>query len=300
MNLPNSDSVIKRFTYDWLIRFFELHPVKYDWGGHRHSITARKEGGRLEISKYHPVSPLFERLSELYMPHVYEWRPNIVVKVKKSFELTPKKVIILRESGYFDGDDANPFLKYGVYFDKNIFTIKDQYFEHAELLSLVSHINCNWLTIKDITTDRKVYLTEVCCFFKNLTTLVLDADSIIVENNFPEVFAKNDLSLCRAHFYNLTVSEEPVVEFLKNNISKKQKSSQQNFVFHFKPEGRNKISMNKLAVALHDTCWNAGFDPDGYDVALDITNQCSKVAVDLFSKVVGKGPFAMEYTFHVT
>uniref|UniRef100_A0A7E4VT94 Uncharacterized protein n=1 Tax=Panagrellus redivivus TaxID=6233 RepID=A0A7E4VT94_PANRE len=125
----------------------------------------------------------------------------------------------------------------------------------------------------------------------------LDTKSIIVENNFPEVFAENNVHLRRARFYNLSVAEKSVIKFLKKNIIKKKKSNYQGFIFHFNPEWLQRISMSRLAVALHNTCCNAGFNPDNCDRASKAKNNCDVVEVNLTSKVTQFKK--SEFTFNV-
>uniref|UniRef100_A0A7E4UY25 F-box domain-containing protein n=1 Tax=Panagrellus redivivus TaxID=6233 RepID=A0A7E4UY25_PANRE len=58
------DNAIKRFTYDWLIRFAELHPFEVPeslWGINSYRQT----------SKYSAISPCFTTVISRHMPYVY-------------------------------------------------------------------------------------------------------------------------------------------------------------------------------------------------------------------------------------
>uniref|UniRef100_A0A7E4ZV76 Hemicentin-1 n=1 Tax=Panagrellus redivivus TaxID=6233 RepID=A0A7E4ZV76_PANRE len=68
MSLHSNDSAIKRFTYDWLIRFAELHPFLLNdspYGEVRLGVF------KSHRSKYAAISPLFTTVIVRYMPYLF-------------------------------------------------------------------------------------------------------------------------------------------------------------------------------------------------------------------------------------
>uniref|UniRef100_A0A7E4ZQS4 BTB domain-containing protein n=1 Tax=Panagrellus redivivus TaxID=6233 RepID=A0A7E4ZQS4_PANRE len=75
MSLDSNKTVIKRFTYDWLIRFAELHPFEIrGYFSQPYCPTGLYNPHR---SKYAAISPLFTTLITKNMPYlVYEYELN--------------------------------------------------------------------------------------------------------------------------------------------------------------------------------------------------------------------------------
>uniref|UniRef100_A0A7E5A0L6 F-box domain-containing protein n=1 Tax=Panagrellus redivivus TaxID=6233 RepID=A0A7E5A0L6_PANRE len=67
MSLASNNTVIERFTYDWLIRFAELHPFKFP---DKDFFTNMQFTPTVLSSNYSSVSPLFTKLINQYMPYV--------------------------------------------------------------------------------------------------------------------------------------------------------------------------------------------------------------------------------------
>uniref|UniRef100_A0A7E4UN36 Transposase n=1 Tax=Panagrellus redivivus TaxID=6233 RepID=A0A7E4UN36_PANRE len=63
MSIDFKDNVIKRFTYDWLIRFAELDPFEAPKKFHIKDYYHK-------TSKYSAISPRFTTLISRYMPDV--------------------------------------------------------------------------------------------------------------------------------------------------------------------------------------------------------------------------------------
>uniref|UniRef100_A0A7E4ZY73 F-box domain-containing protein n=1 Tax=Panagrellus redivivus TaxID=6233 RepID=A0A7E4ZY73_PANRE len=65
------DSVLKRFTYDWLIRFAELHPFEiYDYNANGYDWLPSGPRNPLH-SKYAAISPRFTTIITRYMPYIF-------------------------------------------------------------------------------------------------------------------------------------------------------------------------------------------------------------------------------------
>uniref|UniRef100_A0A7E4VC75 Calponin-homology (CH) domain-containing protein n=1 Tax=Panagrellus redivivus TaxID=6233 RepID=A0A7E4VC75_PANRE len=78
MSLDSNDSAIKRFTYDWLIRFAELHPFLL-----QDSFDSRFQGLLLpNRSKYSCISPLLASVIARYMPSLF-YDNKLLIKDRK-------------------------------------------------------------------------------------------------------------------------------------------------------------------------------------------------------------------------
>uniref|UniRef100_A0A7E4ZV04 Uncharacterized protein n=1 Tax=Panagrellus redivivus TaxID=6233 RepID=A0A7E4ZV04_PANRE len=87
MSLNSNGSAVTRFTYDWLIRFAELHPFKLTEYFHKTELETANEKDNTQLpdnvedfpkgaydprrSKYAAVSPLFTNLVTRYMPYLH-------------------------------------------------------------------------------------------------------------------------------------------------------------------------------------------------------------------------------------
>uniref|UniRef100_A0A7E4UY75 Anoctamin n=1 Tax=Panagrellus redivivus TaxID=6233 RepID=A0A7E4UY75_PANRE len=77
MSLNSNVSAVNRFTYDWLIRFIELHPLKmeeyFNVEYRKHWVTVNHNELRPDdyLSKYVAISPMFTNLINRYMPYAF-------------------------------------------------------------------------------------------------------------------------------------------------------------------------------------------------------------------------------------
>uniref|UniRef100_A0A7E4VM67 F-box domain-containing protein n=1 Tax=Panagrellus redivivus TaxID=6233 RepID=A0A7E4VM67_PANRE len=79
--LSSNSNAIKRFTYDWLIRFAELHPVEVP--DYNNFMDQFLDGPYSPLcSKYAAISPVFTTLITQHMPYMFHKHLTEIVKGK--------------------------------------------------------------------------------------------------------------------------------------------------------------------------------------------------------------------------
>uniref|UniRef100_A0A7E4VGF0 HORMA domain-containing protein n=1 Tax=Panagrellus redivivus TaxID=6233 RepID=A0A7E4VGF0_PANRE len=79
MSFASNNTVIKRVTYDWLIRFAELHPIESnDYDDPDYDYLPEGLYDPLE-SKYVAISSFFTTIITRYIPYIFQMQ-NVTIK----------------------------------------------------------------------------------------------------------------------------------------------------------------------------------------------------------------------------
>uniref|UniRef100_A0A7E4V0V5 FTH domain-containing protein n=1 Tax=Panagrellus redivivus TaxID=6233 RepID=A0A7E4V0V5_PANRE len=243
MSFNSNDSAVKRFTYDWLIRFAELHPFKTDeyfnYEKQNQWITINTNERRPEDypSKYAALSPMFSTLITRHMPHsfysdvanleinngkiqIYDYRgrlQQLTLPSHKTFKLIFCGWCYFTRltSGMINWFKANGVFFYGnelyVGYDFEL-KISECYITFDELTYLLKF--CNFDTALKIraTLTEAVEFAQICPLLAHCKNIRLAITNLTCTDNI--VAALRDNQICPDVFEiaELDVSDKAVLE----------------------------------------------------------------------------------------
>uniref|UniRef100_A0A7E4WAW9 Uncharacterized protein n=1 Tax=Panagrellus redivivus TaxID=6233 RepID=A0A7E4WAW9_PANRE len=194
--MGNHNSVIKRFTHDWLIRFIELHPFETVFDTHMDS-TARFGP---EQSTFNKISPYFSNLLQRYMPDAIT---DAVFKQKKLFikldivdddaikevplSSSNKKAVVIIRSVDFDESIAGTLTNY---YQKRVFWMYEtscfgSSLTPAELFYLAKHTKKS-LKIYMCSLTETVSFSVIWPCIKHLDSIVLNIKNLDIGEDIKE------------------------------------------------------------------------------------------------------------------
>uniref|UniRef100_A0A7E4VYP7 Acyltransferase n=1 Tax=Panagrellus redivivus TaxID=6233 RepID=A0A7E4VYP7_PANRE len=231
MSQTSNGSAIKRFTYDWLIRFAELHPFQsFYFDGHP-SVAFN-----LLTSKYAAISPIFARLIIRHMPYLYYGNQLHVSNrkiVKKfglqpdlqSFELpSPKKYSIYicgvchiteLTPDLFTWFEDNRIIFYGehIYMTKSGATVVNDPSPNTSGPRLQQFHNERMLLFSTTTLTEPIDFSEVCPFLAHYKYITLYIP-VIYGTSFTNIARKNQFTPERFYVFEQDVSDNVMLEMV--------------------------------------------------------------------------------------
>uniref|UniRef100_A0A7E4VZL0 FTH domain-containing protein n=1 Tax=Panagrellus redivivus TaxID=6233 RepID=A0A7E4VZL0_PANRE len=227
----STGTTIKRFTYDWLIRFAELHPFT--------SIPGR----RLKLINYKPhfsqyavISPLFTKLLIKYMPHLVYSR-YLVIKngeiQKNTLSLREKHVIFICQ--YLNlkclTSETVAFLKKNaIFFYAEWYKIeptnlleKINFLESVitpdDLKYLLKYRHCfDNFQIEARLTEPMMF-DELFPFIAHCGLICLNVENLIYGKMMADVLRESQSCPKKLWFHRLDVSQEAVLDLLDAILS---------------------------------------------------------------------------------
>uniref|UniRef100_A0A7E4VBM8 MFS domain-containing protein n=1 Tax=Panagrellus redivivus TaxID=6233 RepID=A0A7E4VBM8_PANRE len=224
MSLDSNKTVIKRFTYDWLIRFAELHP--FEIRGYFNQPYCPTGFYNPHRSKYFAISPFFTSLIINNMPHlVYDYNHhlqnctirnytvpsdrnyNVLISYKTCFisKQTVDTISWLKDNRIiFCGASLNVFDAV-VTPDVMLYVFKMSKFD--------SVIEVKAALTKPLMFSDIWPLISPCQFLK------LDIAKLIYNENIASVFSKNQVSQTHLYLNRLNLSDDSILEMVDYFLS---------------------------------------------------------------------------------
>uniref|UniRef100_A0A7E4VYU5 FBA_2 domain-containing protein n=1 Tax=Panagrellus redivivus TaxID=6233 RepID=A0A7E4VYU5_PANRE len=220
----SNESAVKRFTYDWLIRFAELHPFSpYDTNLFEFPIGFVQSW---HLSKFAAISPLFTTVIARYMPYIV-YEPYMVCinngiienytlpKLKKCCifisdkvrfaNLKPGIITLLRNNHVFFNARSLFALNLGGCGENSITS--------DELKYLLKFGNFEKLVQITTALTEPMKLSEIWPYFANWNDICLDIENLVWDENLVAVLQKSHNFPKDFECSKVNVSDKTILEF---------------------------------------------------------------------------------------
>uniref|UniRef100_A0A7E4URP8 Response regulatory domain-containing protein n=1 Tax=Panagrellus redivivus TaxID=6233 RepID=A0A7E4URP8_PANRE len=163
--MSSPDNALKRFTYDWLIRFVELHRIDTDFINYK--LRSSRYGPT--DSPYSKLSPLFTDLVKWYMPiilnpHIAEFRKGkLYLKEREDdvaempIPIDDRKPVLIPKNIIFEKVKAGTLTEYigrRVFcIDSKMTHVQESHFTPAELEYLIKQSRRDLLLLDSFLTE---------------------------------------------------------------------------------------------------------------------------------------------------
>uniref|UniRef100_A0A7E4WAX4 DUF58 domain-containing protein n=1 Tax=Panagrellus redivivus TaxID=6233 RepID=A0A7E4WAX4_PANRE len=242
MSLGFNDTAIKRFTYDWLIRFAELHPFETHDSVHTNWELLYTDDNPLTIysshcSKYAAISPMFTTLVARYMPYIF-YAPSLttesgVIKyddVHKEHHALSKKKSKIYVCGTCDFTSLTPgmitsFMKNRVFFygkKLRILSFKNSTkscMTPDELRYLLKNHNVEREVSIDVVLTTPVSISEILPLVAHCKKIRFGIPNLVYGENIANVFHHNRVCPTSLDINHLKLSDTAVLEMFDYLLS---------------------------------------------------------------------------------
>uniref|UniRef100_A0A7E5A1D1 F-box domain-containing protein n=1 Tax=Panagrellus redivivus TaxID=6233 RepID=A0A7E5A1D1_PANRE len=233
MSLNSNDSAIKRFTYDWLIRFAELHPfeiVEYFNPRYRNQwdlVTPNERRPPDYPSKYAKISPMFTTLITRHKPYLfYSEYVNMKIingKLKLKLPLHKKWKIIISEWCQFVGLQPGMISRFK---DNQVNFYRQQLLTYIypdtecrmtpdELKYLLKFGNFDTTVKIHANLTEAVDFSEICPLIAHCKDILLDVEDLAFSDKVANAFRKNQLCPNKLCLMKLEMSDKAVLEMFE-------------------------------------------------------------------------------------
>uniref|UniRef100_A0A7E4VFA4 BTB domain-containing protein n=1 Tax=Panagrellus redivivus TaxID=6233 RepID=A0A7E4VFA4_PANRE len=248
MSFASNNTVIKRFTYDWLIRFAELHPIEInDYDVPDYGQVPQGPQDPLE-SKYAAISPFFTTIISRYMPYIFH------------------KADLLVENGVIkaEEDELPPHNKTKVYACENlefsnlkpgtISLLKNNRisFYYSKALLMLGHFlepnSRNTFTADEVkhvlkscpfgeifhacaNFDKPTPFSEICPLLSHYKEIRMGISNLIYDENIANVMNQCHVAPNEIDLRDLNISDKVILEMLGYFVSLPQCPNELTFTF---------------------------------------------------------------------
>uniref|UniRef100_A0A7E4VNX6 F-box domain-containing protein n=1 Tax=Panagrellus redivivus TaxID=6233 RepID=A0A7E4VNX6_PANRE len=194
-----SSTTLQRFTYDWLIRFCELHPLKrtyFECPNNNVFCTNFHQTAkcyRPSLSKYSKISTHFANLTEKYMPYIHANFGQHIRNDKMDpwpLPQTKKKIVLI---GYILFEDFTPstitnfYNSNRIYFSTQFIRMSKSSIDPAELVQLVK--GAHSISILDSSMTQPVLYSEIWPLLRRCHEISIHFENLIYDDKMPDILA---------------------------------------------------------------------------------------------------------------
>uniref|UniRef100_A0A7E4ZZS2 FTH domain-containing protein n=1 Tax=Panagrellus redivivus TaxID=6233 RepID=A0A7E4ZZS2_PANRE len=227
----SNNIVLKRFTYDWLIRFAELHPFQlYDY--HDDEAGPIPQGAYNPLdSKYAKISPLFTTLINRYMPYIYQTRELFVEEgIIQEDKLPSNNKTKVYACECLELGDIVPGSISSLQAKRVTFFYSGQlsfYHSHSiqciytadELKYLLKSCPFGKVFFGIGIFDKPTMFSEIWPLLKKFTKICLDIENLNYGENVATVLRENQVFPDMLILQKLNVSDKAVLDIIDYNLS---------------------------------------------------------------------------------
>uniref|UniRef100_A0A7E4VCI3 FBA_2 domain-containing protein n=1 Tax=Panagrellus redivivus TaxID=6233 RepID=A0A7E4VCI3_PANRE len=216
--MSSQSNAIQRFTYDWLIRLFELHPIdKKFFPGSPGDVQLHGFETKLAA-----ISPLFNRIANAYVPRVYKYAGIDIQKDYNPFgDCAPIKTTCVTSylgiQTLSSSFITREFIDKHMYFITSSLEIRDNVtltpYELKYMLPGCYGVNLTNITLSETVKFSTIWpLLRHCTKlrFKHVKNLTYDADIIKIMKKQPPL-----VSIMLWQFYDLNIPGNQIVDMLE-------------------------------------------------------------------------------------